>query len=121
MILYEPELLIDDNVLVPDLAGWQRERLPKPPETNWIAVAPDWVCEVLSPGTARLDRVRKMPIYAMHNVSYIWLIDPDIRILEVFRLEHGKWSLIGSFSENDTVRAEPFQEIEIELKTLWWK
>ncbi|MHC1727216.1 MAG: Uma2 family endonuclease [Syntrophobacteraceae bacterium] len=119
IILVEPEVKLGENIVVPDLGGWKRERFPQSGEANWLSIAPDWACEVLSPGTLRLDRVKKMPLYGQYGVPYFWLIDPVARTLEVFRLESGRWSLLGAFSDDDKVRAEPFQEIEIELSILW--
>lgn len=119
IILDETEILLGEHLLVPDLAGWRRERFPGAPKDNWISVSPDWVCEVLSPRTARLDKVRKMPIYAQYAVPYLWLVDPAARTLDVFELATGKWVLLEAFAEDDKVRAEPFGEIEIELKNLW--
>jgi Uma2 family endonuclease len=121
IILFEPELRLGEHTLVPDLAGWRKERLPTPPEENWITVSPDWVCEILSPSTLRLDKIRKMPIYAGHSVSYLWLLDPQAKNLDVFRLESGRWFLLVSYVEDDKARAEPFQEVEIDLKNLWWE
>jgi len=120
IILFEPELRLADHVVVPDLAAWKRERLPAPPEENWISVTPDWVCEILSPRTVRVDKIRKMPIYAEHGIPSLWLIDPLSKTLDVFRLETGRWFLLGSYLEDDRVRAEPFHEVEIELRNLWW-
>lgn len=119
IFLIEVEIKLGEDIVVPDLAGWHRERFPTELEHNWIPIAPDWVCEVLSPSTVRTDKVRKMPLYARHNVGHIWLIDPANLTLDAFRLESDRWSLLGSFSENDRVRAEPFQEIEIHLGDLW--
>ncbi len=119
IILDETEIMLGEHLLVPDLAGWRKERFPGAPKDNCISVSPDWVCEVLSPSTARLDKVRKMPLYARHNVPHLWLVDPASRTLDVFSLESGKWVLLAAFAEDDIVRAEPFQEIEIELKNLW--
>lgn len=119
IFLIEVEIKLGEDIVVPDLAGWRRERFPTEQEHNWIPIAPDWVCEVLSPSTVRTDKVRKMPLYARHNVGHIWLIDPANLTLDAFRLESGRWSLLGSFSENDTVRIDPFQEIEIHLGDLW--
>jgi len=107
--------------LVPDLAGWKRERMPVEEPHNWISVAPDWVCEVLSPSTARNDRVKKMRAYARHEVRYAWLIDPILKTLEVYVLGAGRWVLQDVYAENDRVRAEPFQEAEISLEDLWWE
>ena len=121
VILFEPELRLGENTLVPDLAGWKKERLPAPPKTNWCDIAPDWVCEVLSPSTIRMDKTRKMPAYAQHNVSHLWLVDPRAKTLDVFRLESKRWLLVSSHAEDDLVRAEPFREIEISLADLWWE
>lgn len=120
VILFEPELRLGDHILVPDLAAWKNERLPAPPKENWISVTPDWVCEILSPSTFRLDKIRKMPIYAEQHIPCLWLIDPLTKTLDVFRLENGRWFLLGSYIEDDRVRAEPFLEVEIELRNLWW-
>lgn len=119
IIYHEPEIYFGEDVLVPDLAGWRKERLTTPPEEHRFNVAPDWVCEILSPRTVRTDRVKKMRIYADHGVPHIWIVDPGARTLEVFRLESGKWLLLDTFVEDDTMRAEPFQEIEIELCNFW--
>jgi len=119
IFLIEPEIGLGEHTMVPDLAGWKRERFPIEEDHNWISAAPDWVCEILSPNTLRTDKVKKMPIYAHHGVGHIWLIDPVAMTMDAFRLESGRWSLLASFSENDKVRAEPFQEIEINLGDLW--
>ncbi len=118
-ILSEPEIQLGEHTIVPDLAGWKKESLPSLPETNWFSVPPDWVCEILSPGTMRIDRIIKMPIFAHHGVSFLWMINPFIKIFETFRLESGLWLLLNTFMENDKVRAEPFEKIEIDLKYLW--
>jgi Uma2 family endonuclease len=119
IILMEPEIKLGQDTLVPDLAGWKEERFPETEDHNWISVPPDWICEVLSPGTVHKDRVRKMPIYAGHGVQHLWLINPRDRTLDVFRLESGRWVVLGVYAEDDNVRAEPFQEVEIALASLW--
>src|SRR5439155_180367 len=86
-IIDEPELHLGDNAMVPDIAGWRRERMPDYPDTSGCEIAPDWLCEIQSPRTARHDRVRKLPIYARHGVAHVWLLDPSARTLEVLRLE----------------------------------
>ena len=118
-ILYEPELHLGEDVLVPDLAGWRRDRLPRVPDAAALTLEPDWVCEILSPSTLRLDRALKMPIYAREGVRHAWLLDPRARTLEVFRLEQGRWLLLGVWSEDARVRAEPFEAVEIALPDLW--
>jgi Uma2 family endonuclease len=104
---------------VPDLAGWRVERMPEPPSEAFFTLAPDWICEVLSPSTARIDRVRKMPIYARAEVGHAWLVDPAARTLEVFRLERGRWLVVGAYDEDALVRAEPFEAIELDLLRFW--
>lgn len=119
IILDEPELHLGRNVLVPDLAGWRRERMSEIPENAFFTLAPDWICEVLSPSTARLDRGPKLEIYAEHGVGHAWLVDPATRMLEVYRLEGTRWLRLGVHSRDDVVRAEPFDAVPLELANLW--
>ncbi|MFE8602329.1 Uma2 family endonuclease [Archangium violaceum] len=116
----EPELHFGKNVLVPDLAGWRHSRMPVRSDTPHFTLAPDWVCEVLSPSTARIDRTVKKRIYARHGVEYVWLVDPVLRILEVLQRHEGRWLEKGSWSGNARVRAEPFEALELELEALWF-
>lgn len=118
-ILDEPELHLGPHVLVPDLAGWRRERMPELPETAYFTLPPDWSCEVLSPGTARVDRADKMPIYAAQGVPFLWLIDPTLRTLEVFALCEGRWLLEHIYQDDEEVRAVPFDAIAFVLAGLW--
>jgi Uma2 family endonuclease len=118
-ILDEPELHLGPDVLVPDLAGWRRVRMPRMPATAYFPLAPDWVCEVLSPSTAQLDRARKLAIYAREQVAHAWLVDPLARTLEVLRLEHGRWTILGTHVNDEVVHAEPFIELPLELGALW--
>lgn len=125
VILDEPELHLGPNPdkLVPDLAGWRRERMPDAlgPEDApaHYDIAPDWVCEVVSPGTERIDRGKKMRIYRREGVRHAWLINPVAQTLEVYRLDEGRWSLLDTYEGDDVVRAEPFDAIELPLATLW--
>ncbi len=119
-ILDEPELHLGGDVLVPDLAGWRRERMPALPETAWFELAPDWVCEILSPSTAAVDRGLKLPIYAREGVPWLWLVDPDARTLEVYRLgEDRHWTLLEVLHGDAPVRQPPFDAIEFPLGRLW--
>jgi Uma2 family endonuclease len=119
----EPEIhfgpRINTQVAVPDLAAWRRERMPELPADHRFRVVPDWLCEIASPSTARLDRAVKMPLYAKHGVAYAWIIDPEQRLLEVFRLEAGAWRQTGAYSRDQRVSAEPFEVCELDLKDLW--
>ncbi len=119
IILDEPELHLGPHVLVPDLAGWRREQMPELPDTAWFELAPDWICEILSPATAQRDRVLKMPIYAQQEVEYLWLIDPDLKILEAYELREGQWVLLKTLSEDDSVSIAPFDATEFSLAVLW--
>lgn len=118
-ILDEPEIHIDGDILVPDIAGWRRERMPKLPETAWFDLAPDWLCEILSPSTARVDRVEKLPIYARWGVKHVWLVDPDLRTLEAYENSDGRWLLIATLKDDDPVSLAPFDAISFPLNSLW--
>ena len=119
-IIDEPELHLGTDILVPDLAGWRRERLPTLPETAWFELAPDWVCEILSPSTARIDRAVKMPLYAREGVAHLWLVDPNARTLEVYALQDTRhWLLLDTLKEDDSARQPPFDAIAFSLGHLW--
>ena len=119
-ILFEPELHLGRDILVPDLAGWRRERLPAiADEPPYFTLAPDWVCEVLSPSTYRLDRIKKLHIYGREGVKHAWLLHPGERTLEVRRLEAGRWAVLATYADDALVRAEPFEAVEIDLLPLW--
>jgi Uma2 family endonuclease len=118
-ILFEPELHFGADVLVPDLAGWRRERMPVLPNEAYVELAPDWVCEVVSPSTAHVDRVRKVPIYAREGVGHLWLVDPLQQTLEVFRLEGRHWVLMSTHGGAEIVRAAPFEALELDMGR-WW-
>ena len=92
--------------------------MPALPETAWLDIPPDLICEVLSPTTARVDRVTKLPLYASFGVQHAWLIDPDIRTLEAFENQAGKWLLLATFENDDKVRIAPFDAVEIEFRYL---
>jgi Uma2 family endonuclease len=119
-ILDEPELHLQGDILVPDLAGWKLDMYPDiKKKQSYHTIVPNWVCEVLSPSTAGFDRVRKMPIYAREKVDQVWLIDPGVKTLEVYARNESAWTLVTSFYDNDVVRAIPFDSIEFDLASLW--
>lgn len=120
-ILDEPEIhfVRDTEVMVPDLVGWRQARMPRLPRDHRFETVPDWACEILSPSTARIDRVIKMPVYARYGVPHLWLVDPLVHTLEAFALHDGRWTVIGLFQEQDLVSVEPFAEIALELGGLW--
>lgn len=120
ILLFEPELHLIDDILVPDLAGWRRERMPvMTNELPYFDLSPDWVCEVLSDSTRKLDRAKKVPIYARSGVKNVWLVDPIARTLEVLRLEREKYVIMGTWADDAKVRAEPFDAIELDVAVLW--
>ena len=121
-ILDEPELHLGDETVetvVPDLAGWRRERMPSMPDGAFFTLAPDWVCEVLSPSTERIDRGKKLRDYAAAGITHAWLVKPSDRTLEVLRLREGAWTIVAVWEDRAVVRAEPFEAIELELARLW--
>jgi len=124
-ILDEPELHLgpEPDILVPDLGGWRAGRLVDRDDDDeaFITIVPDWVCEILSPGTFRVDRMRKMPIYARERVGHVWLVEPVARTVEVYRLDGDGYRLVGTFGGDDAVRAEPFDAVEIPIAFLWGK
>ncbi len=122
VILDEPELHLgaDPDIVVPDLAGWRRERMPRVPrEAAFLTVAPNWICEVLSPSTQAVDRADKMDVYRRERVDHVWLVDPAGETLEVFRLEATSWLRVAVWRGSQSVRAEPFDAVELELGALW--
>ncbi|MBP7000859.1 Uma2 family endonuclease [Amaricoccus sp.] len=118
-ILDEPELHLGENVLVPDIAGWRRERMPAFPDAAWFDLAPDWVCEVLSPGTRRIDLTDKRRLYGAAGVEHLWLVDPLARTLEAFALREGAWTLVAALKEDDEVRVAPFEAVGFPLSASW--
>ena len=118
-ILDEPELHLGEDILVPDLAGWHRERMPDYPDTAFFTLAPDWACEVLSPSTRRIDLHDKRPIYAREGVGHLWLVDPADRTMEAFELRGEQWVLIGTAKDDDPVCIPPFNAITFSLADLW--
>ncbi|WP_375773629.1 Uma2 family endonuclease [Archangium gephyra] len=121
----EPELHLGPrpDKLVPDLAGWRRERLPDAvggeDAPAHYDLVPDWACEILSKRTRSRDKGQKMHIYAREGVRHLWHVDPLARTLEIFRLQESQWLLVHSFAGEARVRAEPFEALELELALVW--
>ncbi len=118
-LLYEPELHLGDDTVVPDWAGWRRERMPRLPRSAFSTLAPDWVCEILSPSTEAFDRSEKLPVYAREGVSHAWLLDPLARTLEVLQLQSGRWSIVASHADDALIRIPPVADLEIRLREFW--
>jgi Uma2 family endonuclease len=120
-IIIEPEVhfIRNQEVVVPDLAGWRRERMLSVPEDHRFEVVPDWVCEILSPSTAKKDRAVKLPIYARYGVAHVWIVDPLAQTLEAFALQQGRWLLIATLKDDDNVAVPPFDAAPFCLADLW--
>ncbi|MDP4023228.1 Uma2 family endonuclease [Methylobacterium sp. NEAU 140] len=119
VFMSEPELHLGHHVVVPDLAGWRRERMPVEPDTAFVETPPDWVCEILSPSTARLDRGPKRRIYAEAGIGHLWLLDPGDGVLEAFALVDGRWLLLGTVQRGETVAMPPFDAAPFPLDDLF--
>jgi Uma2 family endonuclease len=125
VLLLEPQLHLGPkpDKIVPDVAGWRRERLPATvfddDAPGHLAIAPDWVCEILSERTERIDRVKKMRIYRREGVGHVWLVNPALCTLEVYRADQAAWTLVETLEGDTRVRAEPFSALELSLATLW--
>lgn len=118
-LLFEPELHLGEEKLIPDLAGWRIERMPQVPDTAYTTLAPDWVCEVLSPSTRAIDRYAKMPVYAEAGVAWVWLVELATEALEVYELGEGGLRLHRKYSGGVRVRARPFERLTLDLGLLW--
>jgi len=118
-IVFEPELHLGEDIVVPDQAGWRRETMPEYPDAAYCTVAPDWVCEILSPSTRRIDLVGKRDIYAREGVGHLWYVDPEAKTLEAFELRDGDWVLLATLVDDAPVSLPPFDAITFPLDALW--
>ena len=119
MILFEPEIHLGRHVVVPDLGGWRRERMPEVPLSAFFELAPDWVCEVLSPSTRALDRGQKLRVYASYGVRHVWLVEPLEKLIEELELDGETYRIIGAATGDGGARLRPFDAIELSLAALW--
>lgn len=119
ILLWEPELHLGSDIVVPDLGGWRRTTMDHVPNAPYFTIRPDWVCEVLSPSTERLDRAKKLDVYARAGVGHAWLVNPLLQTLEVLRLEQDRWTIVGTHQGDVEIRAEPFDAIALSLSILW--
>lgn len=119
ILLHRPELVMGGDILVPKLAGWRRERMPNVPDGQSFDCVPDWVCEVMSDETEKIDRIQKLRIYAMAGVRHAWLVHPWRRTLEAWRLHEGNWLMLAGLQDHDRGHVEPFETRELDLDELW--
>ncbi len=119
IILDEPEIHLGPQVLVPDLAGWRRERMPEMPDVAAFELAPDWVCEVASPSTRRADRMLKLPIYRTFDVPWVWIVDPLTETVEVYQGDGPRWIAAATAVGAGLIRLPPFDALELD-PGLWF-
>ncbi len=119
MILYEPEIHLGEHIVVPDLGGWRRERLPVVPDVAYLELSPDWACEVLSQSTRRLDRGPKRDVYLAAGVPWLWFVEPLDQLIEVLQLDGATYRIAMTVTGGDPVRLPPFDAIELPLSALW--
>ncbi len=118
IILHDVEIWFGKNLLVPDVCGWRRRRLPELPDVATMKLAPDWVCEGMSPSTARLDKGPKREIYARAGVPHLWYVDPALHTVDVFALAGTAYSFVRTAGEHDDAKLAPFPH-PIDLSRLW--
>ncbi len=119
IFLDAPELHFGEDVVVPDIAAWRRERLPEVPDVAWLSLAPDWLCETLSPPTQKKDRTLKTDRYAREGFRLVWLLDLDAGLLEAFEREGTDWRRYGAINAESRVSRAPFEAVTFKLETLW--
>jgi Uma2 family endonuclease len=93
--------------------------MPSIPEGHRFEIVPDWLCEILSPSTAKKDRAIKLPLYAHYGVAHVWIVDPLTQTLEAFELREGRWTLVATLKDEDRVAVAPFDAVEFSLADLW--
>ena len=118
IILAAPEVRFGKHLLVPDVVGWRRARMPELPDVQVFQLAPDWVCEGLSPSTARLDKGRKREIYAKAGVGHLWFADPALQIVDALELDGKHYREIHIGVGDARIALPPFPRL-IELAKLW--
>ncbi len=118
-IVIEPELHLGEDIVVPDLAGWRRGTMPDYPDATYFTIAPDWVCEVLSPSTRQLDQSGKRDIYSREGIHHLWFVDPDARTLKAFELREGRWLLLATLVDDASVSLPPFDAMTFPLNARW--
>ncbi len=124
ILLFEPQMrLLGKQDVIPDIAGWKVDQLSDEELSalsgNRIEVIPQWVCEIISPSSVRMDKVLKATLYAECEIGHYWLADPDQKTLEIRRLVNSQWVVVNTFEGSEKVRAEPFEAVEIDLGSFW--
>jgi len=119
-IATEVEVLLDgDELARPDVLGWRRDRVAERPTGTPVRVRPDWVCEVVSPSNANTDTVKKLRIYHRAGIPHYWIADPRDSTLSVMRWTEAGYTMVLRAERGETVRPEPFEEIELAVGGLF--
>lgn len=119
-IMTEVEIQLETHeVYVPDLTGWRRENTPQRPSGRPVRIRPDWVCEILSPSTARYDQVTKQRTFHRCGVGHYWIVDPEREVLVVQRWSTDGYLVVLTAGKGETVRAEPFEQAELVVGELF--
>jgi Uma2 family endonuclease len=109
----------DLDVRRPDLIFIAKERIHLLDDRHGIHFAPDLCAEIVSPGSATMDRVDKFKLYAKHKVPHYWLIDPEAKSFIAYRLAGSRYVLAASATGSEKIKAPPFPALEIPLARLW--
>ena len=88
-------------------------------EDKAIFGVPNWIIEILSPGTAPKDRGVKYDVYEEAGVGEYWIVSPEYETVEVFLLENGKYSKKYVLDKNEKVNSFTLPELEIDLKEVF--
>jgi Uma2 family endonuclease len=118
-IAAEVDIVLDGNGFRPDLLGWRRARVPLMPPERPVTVIPDWICEIVSESNATTDTVKKLRRYHQAGVNHYWLVDPAKKTLTVYRHQRDGYLAVLVAESGETVRAEPFEAIELQLAPLF--
>jgi Uma2 family endonuclease len=118
LFLFEPELRLGKDVVVPDIAGWRRERMPRAPDVAQISLAPDWICEVLAKGTEAFDRGPKLRCYVRAGVPHLWYVQPAAKFIEVLRTQGDFYATVATEVFTESISLEPFTAVPIDLSEL---
>jgi len=114
----EPEVRLGDRLVVPDLVGFRAEKNDETPPECPIITRPDFCCEVLSQSTARQYRAKKLPLYARFGVEWIWLVDPEYSLVEVYESRNGFAAFTAAAEDSEVIRLPPF-DVEIDFSRFW--